>query len=207
MEKDNPMRNSIFKVPPQENEPEESAGPTPPDDGKKDDGDAGKKKKRIMIGAIGAVAAVVLLVLLLPKNGKNKEKPVDEPAATHAPMYSENSFSVDDIKAHMNNGSASQQPQTVSVRGKEISITSYKYIKNKGVEIKWNDMGSGVTYSVYRRWAHAQDYSRIKDHIQTTSYLDSFPSKDGYMYYYYVEAKDSSGNRIESDIRGVKVVK
>lgn len=103
MEKDNPKKNSIFTVPPQEKEPEEIAAPAPSDGRKEGEGkeENGKKKRWILIGALSAVAAVALFILLLPRGGGNEEKPAAVPAATAAPVYSENGFSVDGIKARL----------------------------------------------------------------------------------------------------------
>ena len=92
-----------------------------------------------------------------------------------------------------------------TVLRKTIRITSIRYVQNKGIELKWQDMGKGVTYSVYRRWAKADQFSKIADVGSAVTYLDTFPHKGGYVYYYYIVAEDQYGYTIVSETQHAQV--
>ena len=95
----------------------------------------------------------------------------------------------------------------VSIRGKTLKLNSARYAKGRGIELKWDDLGPGVTYTVYRRYAKAEKFSRIASAGDSTTYLDEYPSRKGYVYYYYIKATDQEGHTVVSNIRGSKVNK
>ena len=92
--------------------------------------------------------------------------------------------------------------EPVKFEKKKLRISSVRYISGKGMELKWNSVGKGVTYALYRKWANAKDYAFVRD-LTGTSYVDPVPQKKGYVY--YIEAIDEYGDVIKSDTKGCKV--
>lgn len=108
---------------------------------------------------------------------------------------------------YASSGDWDDDPVSNSVAGKSLSLSVASYNRNgrHGVQLKWNDLGEGVTYTVYRKWAKAdKPYTRITATAGSVFLNALTDHYSGYVYYYYVKAEDDFGNSIKSKTQRIQ---